>query len=262
MPHLFICHAHVTNVPQIIGTSVRDPYILVRSSPALYTTYRDRTRFFLLRDLVLAMVCVKKTPLVYSSLRRAHATVTRSRHAITITNMIDSRAHLTTVCCQEKWSGKYLPYRTGGYGPALWHARTHTNTYILTRCGCHNFVRMGGHQNAMGESDGGMLITMHSRLVDCAISSMDSIRMLTYTTTVGEKRMLVPVLECGELYSYKVSSFRWFDKTWKTRVTKKVRLGTPLERNSLITILANRAAKHYIIHLLPTIFIRTICIGF
>ena len=109
---------------------------------------------------------------------------------------------------------------------------------------------MGGHQNAMAESDGGMLITMHSRLVDCAISSMDSIRMLTYTTTVGEKRMLVPVLECGELYSYKVSSFRWFDKTWQIRVTKKVRLGTPLERNSLITILANRAAKHYIIHLL------------
>ena len=81
MPHLFICHARVTNVPRIIGTSVRDPYILVRPSPASYTTYRDRTRFFLLRDLVLAMVCVKKNfPLVYSSLRRAHATVTRSRH--------------------------------------------------------------------------------------------------------------------------------------------------------------------------------------
>ena len=24
---------------------------------------------------------------------------------------------VTTVCCQEKWSGKYLTYRTGGYGP-------------------------------------------------------------------------------------------------------------------------------------------------
>ena len=40
---------------------------------------------FLLRDLVLAMLCFKKNfPLVYSqlssSLRRAHVTVTRSRH--------------------------------------------------------------------------------------------------------------------------------------------------------------------------------------
>ena len=26
MPHLFICHAHLTSVPHIIGTSVRDRY--------------------------------------------------------------------------------------------------------------------------------------------------------------------------------------------------------------------------------------------
>ena len=26
MPHLYICHTHVTSVPHIIGTSVRDPY--------------------------------------------------------------------------------------------------------------------------------------------------------------------------------------------------------------------------------------------
>ena len=126
MPHLFICHAHVTNVPHIIGTSVRDPYILVRPSPARFVYNIQRPNaIFLLRDLALAMVCVKKNfPLVYSSLRRAHATVTRSRGhgtaiAITVTNTIDSRAYLTTVCCQEKWSGKYLTYRTGGYGPAL-----------------------------------------------------------------------------------------------------------------------------------------------
>ena len=47
----------------LVRTFVRDLYILVRQSPASYTTYRDRTRFFLLRDLVLAMVCVKKMSL-------------------------------------------------------------------------------------------------------------------------------------------------------------------------------------------------------
>ena len=43
--------------------------------------------------------------------------------------------------------------------------------------------------------------------------------------------MLEPVLECGELYSCKVSSFR----------PKIGYIYTPLERNSLITILANPA---------------------
>ena len=38
-------------------------------------------------------------------------------------------------------------------------------------------------------------------------SSMDSTRMLSYTTATGEERMLVPVVECGELYSYTVPSF-------------------------------------------------------
>ena len=40
---------------------------------------------------------------------------------------------------------------------------------------------------------------------------------------------------------------------WHIRITKSVRLGTPLERNTLITILANPAAKHYTIHFLLTI---------
>ena len=60
-------------------------------------------------------------------------------------------------------------------------------------------------------------------LVDCVkspLSSMDSIRMLTYTTATGEERMLVPVHECGELYSYTVASFRPRDKMWHTHVTK------------------------------------------
>ena len=51
MPQIFICHAHVTSVPHIIGTSVRDPYIMVRPSPS-YTTYRDQTRFFTARSRV------------------------------------------------------------------------------------------------------------------------------------------------------------------------------------------------------------------
>ena len=38
IPHLFICHAHVMSVPHIIGTTVHDSYILVRPSPASYTT--------------------------------------------------------------------------------------------------------------------------------------------------------------------------------------------------------------------------------
>ena len=78
MPHLFIYHAHVTSVPHIIGTSVRDLYILVYTSATrfvyiyMYNVQRPNA-IFLLRDLVLAMVCVKKNfPL--------HATVTRSRH--------------------------------------------------------------------------------------------------------------------------------------------------------------------------------------
>ena len=50
-----------------------------------------------------------------SSLRHAHATARSRGHctaiAITVTNTIDSRAYFTTICCQEKWSGKYLTYR-------------------------------------------------------------------------------------------------------------------------------------------------------
>ena len=51
--------------------------------------------------------------------------------AITVTNTIDSRAYLTTVCCQEKWSGKYLTYRTGGYGPATWCVSVCTCTMAI-----------------------------------------------------------------------------------------------------------------------------------
>ena len=87
MPHIFICHAHVTSVPHIIGTSVRDPYILVRPSPASYTTYRDRTRFFYCAISCWSWCALKRTfrwftvhSQLSSSLRRAHATVTRSRH--------------------------------------------------------------------------------------------------------------------------------------------------------------------------------------
>ena len=65
------------------------------------------------------MVCVKKRTRrwfidAHTPRSRGHGTAI----AITVTNTIDSRAYLTTVCCQEKWSGKYLTYRTGGYGPA------------------------------------------------------------------------------------------------------------------------------------------------
>ena len=99
--------------------------------PSQYGGYVGVTRFvynvhvqrpnaiFLLRDLVLAMVCVKKNfPLVYSSLRRA-----RTRHGHKIT------ARRSTVCCQEKWSGKYLTYRTGGYGPE-------SSSYYRVSCNC------------------------------------------------------------------------------------------------------------------------------
>ena len=58
----------------------RSVYIGTSVTRFVYNVQRPNA-IFLLRDLVLAMVCVKKNfPLVYSSLRRAHATVTRSRH--------------------------------------------------------------------------------------------------------------------------------------------------------------------------------------
>ena len=82
MPHLFICHAHVTNVraPHYRYICARSVYIGTSVTRFVYNVQRPNA-IFLLRNLVLAMVCVKKNfPLVYSSLRRAHATVTRSRH--------------------------------------------------------------------------------------------------------------------------------------------------------------------------------------
>ena len=70
----------------------RSVYIGTSVTRFVYNVQRSNA-IFLLRDLVLAMVCVKKNfPLVYSSLRRAHATVTRSAIAITVINTIDSRA--------------------------------------------------------------------------------------------------------------------------------------------------------------------------
>ena len=119
MPHLFICHAHVTNVPYIIGTSVRDPYILVRPSPASYTTYRDQTRFFFTaRSCVGHGVRYKEL----SAGLQIQFIETRTRHGHEVTarrspSRLQTRS--TTVCCQEKWSGKYLTYRTGGYGPVM-----------------------------------------------------------------------------------------------------------------------------------------------
>ena len=113
MPHVKMPHPGLS-VPHIIGTSVRDPHILVRPSPASYTTYRDRTRFFYCAiSCWPCMVCVKKDFPLKQLVYVLHGTAI----AITVTNTIDSRAYLTTVCCQEKWSGKYLTYRTGGYGP-------------------------------------------------------------------------------------------------------------------------------------------------
>ena len=101
-PHYrYICAQSV-----YIGTSV---------TRFVYNVQRPNM-IFILCDLVLAMVCVKRnSPLVYSSRSRGHGTAI----SIMVTNTIDSRAYLTTVCCQEKWSGKYLTYRSGGYGPAF-----------------------------------------------------------------------------------------------------------------------------------------------
>ena len=46
MPHLFICHAHVTSVPHIIGTSVRDPlYWYVRHPLPIQRTETERDIF-------------------------------------------------------------------------------------------------------------------------------------------------------------------------------------------------------------------------
>ena len=61
----------------------RSVYIYIGTSVTrfVYNVQRPNA-IFLLRNLVLAMVCVKKNfPLVYSSLRRAHTTVTRSRQS-------------------------------------------------------------------------------------------------------------------------------------------------------------------------------------
>ena len=68
MPHLFICHAHVTNVPHIIYRFIcaRSAYIGTSVTRFVYNVQRPNA-ILLLRDLVLAMVCVKKNfPLVYT----------------------------------------------------------------------------------------------------------------------------------------------------------------------------------------------------
>ena len=124
MPHVKIRATTTVRILYLILSEPERAYICARSlyigtsvTRFIYNVQRPNA-IFLLRDLVLAMVCVKKTSL-HSSLRRAHATVSARRSpSRTVTNTIDSRAYLTTVCCQEKWSGKYLTYRTGGYGPA------------------------------------------------------------------------------------------------------------------------------------------------
>ena len=90
-------------------------YWYVHPSPASYTTYRDRTRFFYCTRSRVGHGVRKKE--LSAGLQFIETRIRHGHGAITVTNTIDSRAYLTTACCQEKWSGKYLTYRTGGYGP-------------------------------------------------------------------------------------------------------------------------------------------------
>ena len=77
---LYLPRPHNECAPHYRYICARSVYIGTSVTRLVYNVQRPNA-IFLLRDLVLAMVCVKKnSPLVYSSLRRAHATVTRSRH--------------------------------------------------------------------------------------------------------------------------------------------------------------------------------------
>ena len=122
--------------PERVYICARSLYILVRQSPArfIYNVQRPNS-IYLLCDLVLAMVCVKKMSLCRGSslfietrTRYGHGTAI----AITVTNTIYSRAYLTTVCCQEKRSGKYLTYHTGGYGSMHSYITTTQTLFLIS----------------------------------------------------------------------------------------------------------------------------------
>ena len=107
MPHLFICHAHVTNVPHIIHT--RSVYYIGTSVTSFVPKglgtrlvrhplriQRTETKCdFLLRDLVLAMVCVKKnSPLAHTPRSRGHGHEVIARRSLSRLQTRLTRGHI------------------------------------------------------------------------------------------------------------------------------------------------------------------------